>query len=156
MSVTKPAWCWQVTRQFSVQREFFLKSAENSWFPFHWKQTSDLPTSGIVKLTNDLCDVESISAICNSRNWPVTCRISADCEETPHSSVNIRQIEQLTNNLCYAGRFDSEEKVLTNLLDCGRIVGTFFHLFIYGKLLGVHTYIHTVWGILFFLLFRSI
>ena len=67
MSVTKPAWCWQVTRQFSVQREFFLKSAENSWFPFPWKQTSDLPTSGIVKLTNDLCDVESIRAICNSR-----------------------------------------------------------------------------------------
>ena len=33
---------------------------------------------------------------------------------------------ELTNNLGYVGRFDSEKKVWINLLDGGRFVGTFF------------------------------
>ena len=91
----------------------------------------------VVKLTNNLCDVgrfdsEKINEICETRkltsDLPDISRLRGKPVTHPKIDqwpANIRQVEQLTNNLCYVSRFHPQEKVWINLLDGGRFLDTF-------------------------------
>ena len=101
------------------------------------KLTSDLPVSGrlsnwpttcvmlagLIQKKNEICETRKLTSdlpdISRLRGKPVT---HPKIDQWP---ANIRQVEQLTNNLCYVSRFHPQEKVWINLLDGGRFLDTF-------------------------------